>query len=280
MMRSMAEPEDRKIDRAALRAAADLASSAADEISRVSRRLRLPVPAPATDPVSLDLAAQASRVRRQLGLTGAAAADELSSMLEFLLSGAYHIADLATRAQIAMLGLDVAPIANPDLTRAIRHDVGAAQQDQRQRITRPAELFSFAVLLGEGHPDWSPQAVDTAAVRAVSTSVFQAGEMIQAAVSYGARPGATFARFGAWICHYADAVAALEAAVGEWAATYRALRKPAQVAGEPYVRFLAATVGGNPAVEPDPAPAAAILERYLAVRIPSAEIADFPRLVS
>ncbi len=278
MIRYMARPGDLKIDPSAVRAAGELTLLCCDELSRIGRRLRVPVPAPATDPISLHLAAHANRARLHLGLVADGAAEELSRMVEFLTTGADHLAALAARTQVALLGLDVAPIAPSTPIRASRTAIDVGLADDLEPLASDAEVLSFAVLLGEGHDDWYPPTADTSGLRAGAVNVVRAGDLLATGLSYGERPAATLARFGDWICAYADTVEATEAAVGEWAAVYRAVRPVAQAAGRPFVAFLAAKMGGQRTPGPDTEAAWAVWAQYLDVRIPAGEITDFPRL--
>lgn len=266
------------IDLAAIRAAAELALLGCDELSRAGRRLRVPVQPPSTDPISLHLADRASRARLRLGLTGEGAAEELSRMVEFLTAGAYRLAAISARTQVAIMGLDVAPIAPDTSVRASRPAEDIEQPGELEPLTSDAEVLSFAVLLGEGHDDWDPPLAQTAGLRTAAVNVARAGAILAAGLSYGERPAATLTRFGDWICAYADTVDATEAAVGDWAAVYRTVRPAAQTAGGPYLTFLAGAVAGQPGSLPDSGPARAVLTHYLDVSIPGGEIADFPRL--
>lgn len=279
MIRYMARSGVLQIDLAAVRAAVDLALLGCDELSRAGRRLRVPVQPPSTDPVSLHLAERASCARLRLGLAGEGAAEELSRMVEFLTAGAYRLAAISARTQVAIMGLDVAPIAPDTSVRASRPTEGIEQPGDLEPLTSDAEVLSFAVLLGEGPDDWNPPPVQTAGVRTAAVYVAQAGAILAAGLSYGERPAATMTRFGDWICAYADAVEAIEVAVGEWASVYRAVRPAAHSAGRPYIAFLAAAVAGQPGSLPDSGPGRAVLRHYLDdVSIPAGEIADFPRL--
>ena len=280
---NMADPETSEIrlDPIGVRLIGHRILATAAALTAAARPLRLPIEAPATDPISLELSARVDARRRQLALVGESAADELSRMAELIVAGTLHVAALGARTQLAIMGLAAAPISgeipvSPPATRR-------ASPQRPEPAAGPAsadEVLSFAVLLADGRNDihFEDPADQIAGAEAAAAELVAVATELQAAMSYGERAARTLMSFAAWIRNWASEVDAGRQAEGEWAGVYQGLHgEAATIAGE-YVRWLASTMSGAAGPRPATAPATAILAQYRLVTIPAPTLADYPRL--
>lgn len=274
-------PDSLHFDLGELRRIAAGVLAVAADLSAHSRALRVSLCPPATDVVSLELCRRANRERLALGLLGDGAADELVRLVETFVGGAYDMATIARRTQLAIMGLDVPAMAggtevSPPLPARSGADGGCAEMPA---VEPDDQVLSFAVLLSEGSDTLLHEPVEVERLRSVGARLRPLADELRAAISYGDRPGRALELFGEWIAgDYAGAVADLDERVAVWAAEYARCREMAFASSRSYVAWLAAALSGRevPAVPTESA--RAILAGYSAVSVQVPRPAGFPRL--
>lgn len=269
--------EEVRIDVPRVQAIARRVVAVANDFTATARPLRLASGAPATDPVSLTLAAQANAQRLELGLIGEAAADELTRMAEFVVAGALHVATLGRRTQFAAIGLAARPMSEQIAVSAPMIRTPSLPAKEGWAPESDDELLSFVVLLADGDPEIPLGApADQATIAAAELA--EAAAELRSALSYGGRAADTLVSFAEWIRRWDAQVIAINRAIGEWSTIYREVRVRAEVPAAEYVRWLASTMSGAAGARPGPAGAAEILDRYLQVGIPTLDLPDYPKL--
>lgn len=269
-----------RLDLDAMRGATTRALAAAAELGQCGRQLRMPIPAPATDSITQHLTATANRERRNLGAAGEDAGEELALMMEWILAGAYHLADLAQWTPLALMGIAApAPAAAPTVTPRRLRPPGPDHPLEPRAAIDDQEALSAAVLIAEGNADFRPTLISTDPVRRAANLLESAGEDLRGALSYGRRPAATITKFAQWCRDYAAAIDQLQAGIGRWASCYAAAHAAAQHPAQAYVASLAATMAGNTEVAAtDARMAHDLLRIYARTTIEPPPVPDFPRL--
>jgi len=267
------------LDLTALRGSALEIVDSANAVTGVARPLRLPLPAPATDPYSLQLVGRINDVRRTLGLLGEAAADELVCMAEQILAGSFTLASLALRTQTAIMGLAVTPIsASTQISPAASRPAPPPPATADATLDTDDEILSAAVLLSAGTQAIPDTDHDTDALAAASQTLQTAAGQLRAAHSAGGAAAATLERFAQWISSdYAAAIEVLDANTHEWGRQYSIVRNRTDPAAQAYISALAAKLSGTH-IPVDPTTARTSLEQYGLVDIAMTTTPPFPRL--
>jgi hypothetical protein len=278
-MRFMSARKSLSLDLARLREAYEHMLTACDCIANTARRLRLPIASPASDPVTVYLTSQCNFYRRELGTTGEAAGDELVRAIERILAGSYTLATIATRTQVAMIGLHLTAL-NPEII--ISAPAVRAKAFERlpglAALTTDDEVLSFATLMAAGKPDFHAQVhTDIAALDDAHGALRRAVEVLREAMSNAEGPAAFLDRFILWIGDYAEAIAHLDDAVSDWNEKYVQIRHETNSVVQQYVRKLAAAMQGE-SQEVDPSAAWAAYREYASTRMGPVDCARFPRL--
>lgn len=256
--------------------------AAAADFARAARPLRLASRTPATDPISLMLSARADAQRRELGLIGEEAADEVTRMAEFVVAGALHVATLGRRTDLAIMGLTARPMSDRITVSAPMTRTASPPAEGGWVPESDDELLSFTVLLADGELEVAPAAPAdlVAAATAAAAELAEAAAELRSALSYGDRAANALVSFAEWIHHWAGQVDAIHRAMGEWAAVYREVRAKAEGPAGEYIRWLASAMSGAAGARPESAIAAEILGQYLQATIPALELSDYPRLAA
>ncbi|MCB1264285.1 MAG: hypothetical protein KDB56_06795 [Mycobacterium sp.] len=267
------------LDLARLREACELALTACDGIAKTARRLRLPMPSPATDPVTVYLTSRCNSYRRGLGATGEAAGDELVRAIERILAGSYTLAAIATRTQIAMIGLHITALNSEIVISApaVRATNGE-RPPSLAALTTDDEVLSFATLLAAGKADFHSQLrTDTAGLHDGRDALRRSVEILREAMSNAEGPAAFLERFGRWIGDYAEAIEHLDDSVSEWNERYVQIRNQTNDVVEQYIGKQAAAMQGE-SREVNPSAAWAAYREYTSIPMDPVDCAGFPRL--
>jgi hypothetical protein len=254
---------------------------ACDRLCATARPLRLPLFAPATDTVTLDLTKHCNQIRRSLGVLGEAAGDEILRIAEQILGGSYTMATIAARTQTAIIGLAV-PAIEPAIAispAAMRPHPGTPALAPTALCTDD-EVLSFATLLCSGRPtmpDYRP--ADTGGLAEAQAAIGRAVEILATAISNPDRPAALLRRFAVWVGDYADALAQQDRTVEGWLHAYARARNELGSIAREYVSTLAAALAGE-SRKLDPSPAWAGYRQYVSLIFEDVSCPPFPRLAS
>lgn len=267
------------LDLARLREACEQALTACDGITTTGRRLRLPIASPATDPVSVHLTSLCNFHRRELGAIGEAAGDELVRAIERILAGSYTLATIATRTQVAMIGLHIAAMNSEIVISAPAvRAMSGERPPSLAELTTDDEVLSFAALLAAGRADFPAEPrTDTAPLDDAREALGRSIAILREATSNAEGPAAFLGRFVLWIGDYAEAIGHLDDSVAQWNEKYVEIRNQTNDVVEQYIRKQVAAMQGQ-SQEVNPATAWIAYRAYTSIPMDPVDCARFPRL--
>lgn len=264
-----------RLDAPAVRDIAAGLIQVASDLTALSRPLRLPLPYPAVDALSLQYSRELTYQRRELSLIVEAAADDLTVMAETISAAAETMHAIVQWTSLGDLGLDSVSIGGELRVspKARRAPIDAPPATDVPRTDE--EILAWAVLVATGTAPAkaSPQG---SLVRELADGTRGYARAVERSWSHGAGPGRSLDAFADWLNDVvADGLDMLADNQNAWHDAYSAARDVVTQCAGQYIQARAKMLQGEVVDSANADLARNACDIYARVALPRPEVRAF-----